>query len=165
MLKDLYDHLSTIQGLRDLIIGPITEEIIYTASIILILNQVQDISAKTLIYLPPVFFSFAHFHHAYELYTHGSIPLKVILISSTFQLAYTFLFGIFTNYLFLRTRNVWSCFVVHFFCNFMGFPKIGGFANKLWRVVYFGLLIVGIWLFKSNLQQLTESPLRLVVDL
>jgi hypothetical protein len=47
----------------------------------------------------------------------------------------------------------------------MGFPKIGGFANKLWRVVYFGLLIVGIWLFKSNLQQLTESPLRLVVDL
>lgn len=162
LFDDLYYQLSTIQGQRDLIIGPLTEEIIYTASMIVTLYQVPDIPTNYLIYLPPCFFSIAHFHHAYELIKKGTIPLKFIILSCLFQLFYTFLFGIFTNFLFLRTKNFWSCFTVHFFCNFMGFPKLTGFDNNIWRVIYYFLLILGIYLFKKYLLILTESPFSLI---
>jgi len=163
LVRELTSQLSTLQGLRDLIVGPLTEEIIYTSVTIVTLYQVHEISTKTLIFLPPVFFSFAHFHHAYELFTRKT-PIHIIGAVIAFQLTYTFLFGIFTNFVFLRTNNLWSCFAVHSFCNFMGVPNLTVSTNKFayWNFVYYALLIVGSLGFYRFLYTFTQSSLALV---
>lgn len=163
LIKDLKLQLSTLQGIRDLIVGPLTEEIIYTSVTIVTLYQVSDISTKTLIFLPPVFFSFAHFHHAFELFTKNT-PIHIIGAIITFQLFYTFLFGIFTNFIFLRTNNLWSCFLVHSFANFFGVPKFKVNTTKFayWNYVYYALLFVGLIGFNRFLFTFTQSSLALV---
>ncbi len=163
LVKEVSRQLSTLAGLRDLIVGPLTEEIIYTSVTIVILHQVKEISTKTLIFLPPVFFSFAHFHHAYELFTKKT-PIHIIGAVIAFQLTYTFLFGIFTNFVFLRTNNLWSCFLVHSFCNFIGVPKFTVSTTKFayWNIVYYALLVLGSIGFYRFLYTFTQSSLALV---
>lgn len=163
LVQELSRQLNTLEGLRDLVVGPLTEEIIYTSVIIVTLYQVRDISTKTLIFLPPLFFSFAHFHHAYELFTKKT-PVHIIGAVIAFQLFYTFLFGIFTNFVFLRTNNLWSCFFVHSFCNFMGVPKFTVSTTKFayWNIVYHILLVVGSFGFYRFLFTFTQSSLALI---
>lgn len=163
IVKELLGQLSTLQGIRDLIVGPLTEEIIYTSATIVTLYQVRDISTNTLIFLPPVFFSFAHFHHAYELYTKKA-PIHLIGAVTAFQLLYTFLFGIFTNFVFLRTNNLWSCFAVHALCNFIGVPKfqVSNVKFQYWNYVYYALLVFGSIGFYRFLFTFTQSSLALV---
>ena len=42
-----------------------------------------------------------------------------------FQFTYTTVFGMYSSYLFVRTGHFTAPFLVHAFCNFMGFPDFG----------------------------------------
>ncbi|KAH3688584.1 hypothetical protein WICPIJ_000428 [Wickerhamomyces pijperi] len=132
-LKDYIQQITdTIHGLRDLIVGPLSEEIVYTAAMIITLSHSeQRLSQDRLIYIPPLFFSVAHFHHAYNLHRQGHKILPIV-ISTLAQGTYTYLFGIFTDYLFLRSSDVWCCFVAHSFCNFMGLPMFKASEGPSW---------------------------------
>lgn len=41
-----------------------------------------------------------------------------------FQLCYTTIFGAYTSFIFIRTGHLISCFLIHAFCNCMGFPDL-----------------------------------------
>ena len=91
------------------------------------------------------------------------------------QMLYTTIFGVFTNFIFIRTGgNLWSCVLTHCFCNYMGFPQgselvqelamasseASGYytmIKKLWKWCYLALLIIGAIEFKNNIWNLTES--------
>lgn len=49
---------------------------------------------------------------------------KTAIIISFFQFFYTSIFGIYSAFLFVRTGHFVAPFIVHAFCNHMGFPDI-----------------------------------------
>lgn len=121
-------------GLRNFIIGPLTEEIIWRSCILSVHRYSApspSSSSSWLIFGTPLWFGVAHLHHAWETYRtrRASNPnananaLTVALLQSSFQFAYTTVFGWYANWLFLRTGSIISPLLSHVFCNVMGFPN------------------------------------------
>lgn len=176
MLTDFISESTSIWGLRNYLFAPFTEELFYTSMLInnyLLLSN--EITYKTLLLAPPAFFGIAHLHHGFEMYSLGIYGVVQILFSIFFQMLYTTMFGVFTNFIFIRTGgNLWSCVLTHCFCNYMGFPQgselvqelamasseASGYytmIKKLWKWCYLALLIIGAIEFKNNIWNLTES--------
>lgn len=147
----------------------------------------QTSVART-IFLSPVIFGLAHFHHFYEFrVTHPHEPVVTGLLRSLLQFSYTSLFGAYATFLFLRTGSLLAIFVVHAFCNIMGLPRLWGRVEPwhdaddadgnenagkagskgkrpsiLWSVVYYVLLISGAINWWKYLGALTASSNALV---
>lgn len=142
-----------------------------------------ETSVTKTIFLSPVIFGLAHFHHFYEFrITHPHVPVTTGLLRSLLQFSYTSLFGAYATFLLLRTGSLLAIFVVHAFCNSMGFPRFWGrvepevredFLKKgnsasvkkpsvLWTVVYYALLVIGAVSWWRSLGPLTESNNALV---
>lgn len=84
-------------------------------------------ATTTLVFLTPLYFGIAHFHHFYEFrLTHPRMPMLPSILRSVFQLTYTTVFGWFAAFLFLRTGSVYPPILVHAFCNWMGLPRLWG---------------------------------------
>ncbi|KAH9903721.1 CaaX protease [Xylariomycetidae sp. FL2044] len=122
-VKELFNEWTTW---RNIIAGPFTEEVLFrSASVPLML--VSQTSVPLTVFLSPLIFGLAHFHHFYEFrLTHPSVPASLGLARSLIQLTYTSLFGAYATYLFLRTGSVLAIFAVHAFCNCMGLPRFWG---------------------------------------
>ena len=93
--------------------------------------------------------------------------------------------------MFLRTGSVWTAVAAHAFCNWMGLPRFwgrvggqdeedgdvaynGGRGNEKlgkeksvsdlsgpYTLIYYSLLVLGVWGFKRSLWSLTESEYAL----
>jgi prenyl protein peptidase len=150
------------------------------------LMLLAETSVTKTIFLSPIIFGLAHLHHFYEFrISHPQVPVSVALFRSLLQLTYTSLFGAYATFLFLRTGSLLAIFVVHAFCNCMGFPRFWGRVEPvsagadhqmgkdakpgetgepsiLWSVVYYVLLIAGAVLWWRNLGSLTKSAYELV---
>lgn len=165
-------HNGPLGIIRDMIVAPITEELVYTSlalSPFLALHSeghrrslkdfANDEYVNALLWKTPVLFGFAHLHHLYNLTTRSVNPLPMMhaIIMVTFQLCYTTLFGYLTNKIFISTGNVWSCIVAHAFCNWLGFPTLdlGKEYSLFIRVIYWSLLILGVWGFSEYFTALT----------
>ena len=101
IVESVISELKTVMGLRNLVVAPITEEIIYRCVILSLLIPLNNVNADVLIFLTPLFFGVAHLHHGYELYKEGLIPVLQIIMVIGFQLLYTTLFGALEAFLFL----------------------------------------------------------------
>ena len=79
---------------------------------------------------------------------------------SMFQFAYTTIFGMYSALLFIRTGHFAAPFVVHAYCNFMGFPDFMEVANSepRKRLLLMTLFVVGAVLFYLLLDPLTSNP-------
>ncbi|KAI8635017.1 CaaX protease [Xylariaceae sp. FL1651] len=174
---------------RNIVAGPFTEEVLFrSASVPLML--VAQTSVTQTIFLSPVIFGLAHFHHFYEFrVTHPHVPVLTGLLRSLLQFSYTSLFGAYATFLFLRTGSLLTIFIVHAFCNIMGLPRFWGRVQPLtnegepqvnedrdgkkvsmkkakawipWTVTYYVLLVGGAVGWWRNLSVLTESSNALV---
>lgn len=143
---------------RNHIVAPFTEEFTFRACMLPIL--LRNYSVKTAIIISPMFFGIAHFHHMIEKIQKGQ-EVKSALLMSTFQFAYTTIFGIYSAHLFVQTNHLASCVAVHAFCNFMGFPDFIELLNLpptkrgLLSIVY----VMGLISFLFLLPSLTSSHL------
>ncbi|KAI1420579.1 CaaX protease [Xylaria sp. FL1777] len=174
---------------RNIVAGPFTEEVLFRSASVPLMLVAQTSVART-IFLSPVIFGLAHFHHFYEFrLTHAHEPVVTGLLRSLLQFTYTSLFGAYATFLFLRTGSLLAIFVVHAFCNTMGLPRLwgrvepasdvdgfegnedrdGGRAGSkrrkpsiLWSVVYYVLLVAGAVGWWKNLGALTMSGNALV---
>ena len=103
-----------------------------------VLTMLQTI-ASSIVIQAPLLFGVAHLHHLNEFIVmhkrHDQTYLSAIatpriiipgLARTIFQLGFTTLFGMFVTFVFLRTGNVWSCILIHTFCNWMGLPRVWG---------------------------------------
>jgi len=125
--RSLLPMITTWQGWRNYIIGPITEEVVFRACTLTVYHM-AGASRKKMIFLTPLLFGFAHIHHAWDIfnrYGRTKAAAKRALLATAFQLSYTSLFGFHAAYLFLRTGSIIPPLTSHIFCNLMGLPEIG----------------------------------------
>lgn len=133
-----------IWALRDLIMGPVTEEIVFRAALI---DTLSNWTYCKTIFLSPLYFGIAHVHHMYEKYIHNNNLIEV-LIPSVFQFAFTSLFGWYASWLYLQRQSVISPIIAHMFCNFMGLPEWSIDSNsKVLSMLYKLLYLTGVSTF------------------
>lgn len=130
--RDFLGIFTNIMEQRNYLVAPLTEEFVFRACIIAVLFQ-ANYSRNYLIFVSPLYFGFAHLHHAWENYTkfgRTSRALKNALFSSLFQFIYTSIFGWYASYVFLRTGSIWPPIVCHSFCNMMGVPDVSDIGYR-----------------------------------
>lgn len=179
VINSIKSLFNTIWNIRNYIFAPITEEIFYTSLLLTSYETLfKDITFKRKLFETPIFFGIAHIHHAYETYCKSKLvangpSIITIGISTIFQMTYTYIFGILTNYIFIVTQgNLLSCIILHSICNIMGFPgesELQFYYSvikplketkmkrllTLWNKIYIGLLLLGIILFVKGLNKFT----------
>ena len=165
LLKDNYyqrPFTFDIIFLRNYIVGPFSEEFVFRSCMIPIF--INNFSFSQTCYLTPLYFGIAHLHHIIEgiAVNDGKRTLLSIIFEHLFQFFYTYLFGLYSSFLFLRTANFFPCFISHSFCNLMGFPNLNElkyslFGYKRWLVV--SLYVIGLILFLYLLKPLTKPTL------
>ncbi|KAF2742151.1 Abi-domain-containing protein [Sporormia fimetaria CBS 119925] len=181
----LLDAVSSWVGYRNYLVGPLTEELIWRA-LVIPLHRIAHVTPTHLIFLTPLYFGIAHLHHLYDFRSvNPNTPFILCLLRSLFQFTYTSLFGFFAAFVFFRTGNVWSCFLAHSFCNWLGLPRFWGRVGVVpgesigpagtgevrdgmerrrhegrgvaWTVAYYVILVAGAVGFYVFLFPLTES--------
>lgn len=145
VLEDIEANFGTIHGFRDQVFAPITEELIFRAMVVNILQS--DVtarhSANWITYISPLFFGISHIHHARQLYR-KNISGSVVIFNTLFQTAYTTLFGILANKVYLASsNNLLSPILLHSVCNLMGFPALKVEGPKWFLGLYYILLVGG----------------------
>ncbi|XP_058808972.1 CAAX prenyl protease 2 [Phymastichus coffea] len=129
---------------RNLIIAPLSEEWTFRACMLPLL--LQCFAPTTAIFICPLFFGVAHFHHLVEN-TRKGMNFKTALLSSCFQFAYTTVFGAYAAFLFARTGHFAAAFTAHSFCNHMGFPDLSevfAYEDSFKRTKLFSIFALGL---------------------
>ncbi|CAH0550653.1 unnamed protein product [Brassicogethes aeneus] len=148
-------NLTNLIWLRNHVVAPLSEEFTYRSCMLPLL--LQSFSSTAAVILSPLLFGVAHFHHLQERLKYGT-DFKTAIQISCFQFLYTTLFGIYSAYLLLRTGHFASVFIVHAYCNHMGFPDIVEVTtykrNK--KIFIILLYILGLVLWSYLLKPLTE---------
>ncbi|KAF4120265.1 prenyl protein peptidase [Geosmithia morbida] len=177
-LEPLVDVWVAWPSWRNYVAGPITEECLFrSASVPLLLSAGHTMESA--VFLSPLVFGLAHVHHFYEFrQTNPQVPVIAALARSVLQFAYTYLFGIYATFIFLRTGSLLAVVLVHTFCNSMGLPRLWGHVEPywyswreltdstkpgpwMWTAIYYFLLFGGVMTFYRQLYLLSESPLAL----
>ncbi|KAI0628643.1 CAAX protease self-immunity-domain-containing protein [Trametes polyzona] len=117
--------VNTWTGLRNYVVGPITEEIVFRACMLAV-YQLAGASRTAMIFLTPLTFGAAHLHHAWDVYNRfgrNDYAARTAFLNTVAQFTYTTLFGFHCAYLFLRSGSILPPIVSHIFCNIMGFPQ------------------------------------------
>ncbi|CAA7060872.1 unnamed protein product [Microthlaspi erraticum] len=114
---------SNISLWRNLVVAPLTEELVFRACMIPLL-LCAGFRIYSAIFLCPILFSLAHLNHFREMYIrHNRSYLKASLIVGL-QLGYTVVFGAYASFLFIRTGHLAAPLFAHVFCNYMGLPAL-----------------------------------------
>lgn len=129
-------------ALRNYLVGPILEEIVFRRQTLLIWSC-QSTLPRLL--FPAAMFALAHVHHVREL---G-------LIGLAFQMAYTFLFGVYAAALYINTRTFWAPLVAHVICNVLELPDFVAIARHRHRRLLVAFYAVALVLFAIAFGPLT----------
>jgi len=153
--------------LRNLIVAPITEEIVFRACMVPVL-EATGMTDWQVSFTAPLFFGFAHAHHAILKLQQGVSPTTVLL-GTTFQFAYTSIFGAYVSYAYLRTQSLSAVTLCHSFCNGMGLPDLSFLSQYsplfLYRrglsvAMVTGLVGFGVGLVRFELPPSTATIVR-----
>ncbi|GLH07732.1 hypothetical protein R5R35_005888 [Gryllus longicercus] len=129
--------------LRNHVVAPLSEELTFRACMLPLL--LQCFRPLTAVFICPLFFGVAHFHHMVERMRNG-LDFKRSLMLSCFQFSYTTMFGAYSAFLFAKTGHFVAPFAAHAFCNHMGFPDFGELLTyqKPQRILLMSLFVVGL---------------------
>ncbi|XP_078314941.1 CAAX prenyl protease 2-like [Crassostrea virginica] len=151
------NSLQNLIWIRNHIVAPISEEMIYRACMLPLL--VPCFGTGVSVFLCPLFFGVAHFHHMIEKVIQGRQPLAEAFKQSMFQLCYTTLFGAYSAFLFLRTGHFVAPVVAHAFCNHMGFPaftEVMAYPNTETRHKLIASFVIGLVMWMALLYPITS---------
>ena len=102
--------------MRNLLIGPLSEEWVFRACMCSLLFG-AGLSDVVNVFVSATIFGLAHVHHIFDSDVHW--------LSVFIQFTYTTLFGAYSSYLFLRTGHLLGPLLAHMFCNSQGLPAFG----------------------------------------
>jgi len=120
------ETLGSWMGWRNLVAGPVTEELMFR-SLIIPLHLLANMDRTRIVFITPLYFGIAHVHHFYEfVLSHPESPIAAALLRSLVQFTYTSLFGFFAAFVFLRTGSLYAAIAAHSFCNWAGLPRFWG---------------------------------------
>lgn len=127
-VKNIVKAIFNLEFLRNYVISTLTEEFVFRSCMLPLI--IEHMSWLNSILITPLFFGTAHLHHIYEGCKSKEYDFKTLLIRHMFQFGYTYSFGVYSSYLFLRTGNFFASFLAHAFCNLMGFPDFDELINE-----------------------------------
>ncbi|KAI9334353.1 CAAX protease self-immunity-domain-containing protein [Zopfochytrium polystomum] len=166
--RDAVEPLRDIRFWRTVVVGPVTEEIVFRGCISTVFF-LSGFSVAQTVFLSPLFFGAAHIHHAYETIrretatTAANRPATAkivarVALTTAFQSLYTTVFGWFSTFLFLRTGNLAAPIASHMICNTFGFPDLSAFAApaKPRNAVIVASYVAGAVAFARLLMPLTD---------
>lgn len=133
--RRLIDSLSELQTLRNLVVGPITEEWVFRACMCPLLFG-AGLGDAANVFTSGALFGLAHVHHVFDA-DHSWMVVAV-------QFTYTTLFGAYSSYLFLRTGLVIGPVLAHAFCNSQGLPNFGGIRHHPQSRLVGGAFVTGL---------------------
>ncbi|XP_076606896.1 CAAX prenyl protease 2-like [Chaetodon auriga] len=140
--------------LRNQVVAPATEELVFRGAMLPMLVPCAGPTAA--IFMAPLFFGVAHFHHIIEQRRLHKDSMSVILLVSGMQFLYTTVFGVFTAFIFMRTGHVVGPVLCHSFCNSQGLPDISSAMQHPQRSALLFLHLMGLLLFLVLLFPLTD---------
>ncbi|CAJ1434496.1 unnamed protein product [Effrenium voratum] len=129
-----YDKLFLANGLgfwvitRNLVLAPITEEFVFRGCLVRLWVS-AGLPLMATIFCSPFCFALAHAHHFVE-HVRRTRSKKQALAQVLFQVFYTSLFGMYSNFLLIRTGSLLAVILAHAFCNHQGFPDVGFFVSS-----------------------------------
>jgi len=143
---------------RNHVVAPFSEEFTFRACMLPVLLGYY--TQKQAILISPLFFGIAHFHHMLERIRKGQDVMTALLVS-VFQFTYTTIFGMYSALLFIRTGHFAAPFLVHAYCNFMGFPDFAEVLRyeKRERALISVVFVLGALAFYMSLDPLTNPEL------
>lgn len=159
-IKYVKFHFGDLCFWRNYIISPFTEEFVFRGCMLPLL--VQNLTHTQSILIAPLFFGLAHLHHIAEGYFVNNQPLKYLLIQHLFQFSYTYVFGTYSSYLFLRTGNLFASVVCHSICNCLGFPNFRQLLSEFRPLIKYGIIsvyVLGLVSFFVLIPSLTEPSM------
>ena len=127
--------LSRLQTLRNLVVGPVSEEWVFRACMCPLLYG-AGFGDSANVFTSGALFGAAHVHHVYD----AGYPWKVVAV----QFTYTTLFGAYSSYLFLRTGLVVGPVLAHAFCNSQGLPDFAGVPRHPQSRLVAAAFVVGL---------------------
>nr|XP_046267464.1 CAAX prenyl protease 2-like [Scatophagus argus] len=140
--------------LRNQVVAPATEELVFRGAMLPMLVPCTGPTAA--IFMAPLFFGVAHFHHIIEQRHLHKHSMRVILLVSGMQFLYTTVFGAFTAFIFMRTGHVMGPVLCHSFCNSQGLPDISSALQHPQRSALLFCYLMGLLLFLVLLFPLTD---------
>ncbi|KAI1898530.1 hypothetical protein AGOR_G00073310 [Albula goreensis] len=143
--------LSDMRWLRNQVVAPLTEELVFRASMLPML--VPCAGPTTAIFTCPLFFGVAHFHHVIELLRFRQGTVSTIFLSA---FSYTAVFGAYTAFIFIRTGHLLGPVLCHSFCNYMGFPALSTALEHPQRLTLLSFYLLGVLLFLLLLFPMTD---------
>ncbi|KAJ8346551.1 hypothetical protein SKAU_G00279520 [Synaphobranchus kaupii] len=146
--------VSDMRWLRNQVVAPLTEELVFRASMLPMLVPCAGPNAA--IFTCPLFFGVAHFHHVIELLRFRQGTVSAIFLSAVFQFSYTGVFGAYTAFIFIRTGHLLGPVLCHSFCNFMGFPALSAALEHPQRLILLSSYLLGVLLFGLLLFPMTD---------
>ncbi|XP_069500860.1 CAAX prenyl protease 2 isoform X1 [Ambystoma mexicanum] len=149
--------LTDMRWLRNQVIAPLTEELVFRACMLPMLVPCTGLS--TAIFTCPLFFGIAHFHHVIELLRFRQGTVVSIFLSAAFQFSYTAVFGAYTAFIFIRTGHLIGPVLCHSFCNYIGFPAIFTACEHPQRFIIITFYVLGMVLFFLLLHPMTDPAL------
>ncbi|KAH1090301.1 hypothetical protein J1N35_017558, partial [Gossypium stocksii] len=87
-----------------------------------------------------------HLNHMMEIYSHHNYSLLKASMVVGLQLGYTAVFGSFSSFLFVRTRNLVAPLNAHAFRNYMGLPVLFVPRKGLVSVAFVAGMLSFAWL-------------------
>lgn len=156
--KNWLGNFRNLVWLRNVIVGPLSEEFTFRACMMPLLMQCFNL--YTAIFVCSFFFGLAHLHHLIEKHKSGE-PVKMLFIRALVLFSYTTLFGGYSAFIFIQTGHFISLFIIHAFCNIMLFPdfaKVFTYENPK-RTILICLFMMGIVLWGFLLPLLTNHEL------
>ena len=144
--------------LRDYLIAPFSEEFIFRACMLAVLCLAME--PYRAVFVPPVLFGLAHLHHLMEWYRgRKSVTFAQVCASTLLQLTYTSLFGLFSAFVFVRSRHLLGVVLAHSLCNVLGLPPLDEVKYCAWKKLVALAYVLGLLLFLFFLFPLTNSQL------
>jgi len=163
-LSRMFNQSERWVAIRNLVVAPVSEELVFRGCMVPVLLA-TGLNAVAVAWIAPLFFGTAHAHHAVLRLREGMKPIMVILLT-TFQFAYTSLFGAYCAHAFIRTGSIMAVIGAHFFCNVMGLPdfgflnQAGSFLSCLYpsRKIIILMYVLGLALFIIGFSSNTLFP-------
>uniref|UniRef100_A0A3Q2D1V9 CAAX prenyl protease 2 n=1 Tax=Cyprinodon variegatus TaxID=28743 RepID=A0A3Q2D1V9_CYPVA len=140
--------------IRNQVVAPVTEELVFRGAMLPMMVPCTGTTAA--IFIAPLFFGVAHFHHIIEQLQLGKDRVSAIFLGSGVQFLYTTVFGVFAAFLFTRTGHIVGPILCHSFCNSQGLPDIGSALSHPQRSAVLFCYLSGFLLFLVLLFPLTD---------
>jgi len=125
--RELLDWRGWVHSMQDLLwirhtlMAPVTEELAFrSCSTSLLLHC---FGWRVALFASPLAFALSHFHHIDDDRRQGH-TWQEALVGRGFQAVYTYLFGVYATFLFLRTGNIFAPILSHSLCNNLGVPNL-----------------------------------------